>query len=77
MLVETEPKKKMDDELQRRFAALERRLEKMENVGGERGEEMDKEKYKRLISEYQNCKTMNVRHFRLNSDAVLSDFGNS
>ena len=74
---EREPKKEMDDELQRRFAALERRLGKMENVGGERGEEMDKDKYKRLISEYQNFKTMNVRHFRLNSDAVLSDFGKS
>ena len=74
---ETEPKKEMGDELQRRIAALERRLGKMENVVGERGEEMDKDKYKRLISEYQNFKTMNVRHFRLNSDAVLSDFGNS
>ena len=42
---------------------------------GQRGEELDKEKYKMLISEYRKFKTKNVKHFRFNSAANLSTFG--
>ena len=71
---EAEPKREMNDVLQRRIAALEKRLVKIENVGGERGEEMDKDKYKEIISEYQKFKAMNVKHFKFNSAAVLSAY---
>ena len=71
---ETEPKLEINDVLQRRIAALEKRLVKIENVGGERGEEMDKDKYKEIISEYQKFKAMNVKHFKFNSAAVLSAY---
>ena len=74
---ETNTNKEINDELQRRIGALERRLGKMENVGGERGEEMDKEKYKKLILEYQNFKAKYVRHFRFNSDAVQRAYSKS
>ena len=41
---------------------------KMEN-------EKDKEKYRTLISEYQNFKKDNVKHFRFSSVASGSNFG--
>ena len=42
---------------------------------GQRGEELDKEKFKKLISEYRKFKTKNVKHLRLNSAANISRFG--
>ena len=41
----------------------------------EKGEELDKEKYKMLIAEYRKFKTKNVRHFRFNSEGNSSAFG--
>ena len=42
---------------------------------GQRGEELDKEKYKMLVSEYRKFKTKNVKHFKFNSAANLTMFG--
>ena len=42
---------------------------------GHRGDELDKEKYKMLISEYKKFKTKNLKHFRFNSAAIMSSFG--
>ena len=42
---------------------------------GQSGQEMDREKYKMLISEYRKFKTKNLKHFRLNSAAIMSSFG--
>ena len=42
---------------------------------GQRGEELDKEKYKMLVSEYRKFKTKNVMHFKFNSAANLNMFG--
>ena len=39
------------------------KMKLMMNNGQEKGEEMDKEKYKMLIAEYRKFKTKNVRHF--------------
>ena len=36
---------------------------------------MDKEKYKMLISEYKKFKTKNMKHFRFNSAANMSTYG--
>ena len=44
---------------------------------GQRGEELDREKYKILVAEYEKFKTRNVKHFRFNSAANLSRFGKS
>ena len=42
---------------------------------GQKGEELDREKYKMLVSEYRKYKTKSVKHFRFNSAANLSTFG--
>ena len=42
---------------------------------GQRGEELDRKKYKMLVSEYRKFKTKNVKHFKFNSAANLSTFG--
>ena len=47
----------------------------VEIATGQRGEELDKEKYKRLVSEYRKFKTKNVKHFKYSSAANLSMFG--
>ena len=47
----------------------------MKIATGQRGEELDKEKYMMLISEYRKFKAGNVKHFRFHSDA--SSFGES
>ena len=51
------------------------KMKLMMNNGQEKGEEMDKEKYKMLIAEYRELKTKNVRHFRFNSGKNSSTFG--
>ena len=51
--------------------------EVMKIATGKRGDELDKEKYKMLVSEYRKFKTKNVKHFRFNAAANLSEFGES
>ena len=41
------------------------------------GKEMDKEKFKKLISEYKKFKMENVRHFRFHPNATTNMFGMS
>ena len=77
-------KGKVDDDLQKR---LERLLEKeirlvrrdfgkiVKSTLGKGVDERYKEKYKRLISVYRKFKIENVKHFRFNSAANLSTFG--
>ena len=48
---------------------------KMEIAIGETGEELDRQKYKMLVSEYRKFKTKNMKHFRFNSANNLSTFG--
>ena len=74
---EADPIIEGNDDLHKRIAALERRLERMEGKIGKKGEEMDKDKYKTIISEYRKFKAKNVRHFRFSSAAVTSDFSKS
>ena len=49
----------------------------MKIATGKRGEELDRKKYKILISEYRKFKTRNVKYYRFNSKATLSTFGKS
>ena len=51
--------------------------EVMKIATGKSGDELDKEKYKMLVSEYRKFKTKNVKHFRFNAAANLSEFGES
>ena len=74
---------KIDDELLKIFLLFKAEIMKdikddVENVmkiaTGQRGEELDREKYKMLVVEYKKFKTRNVKHFRFNSAANLSTF---
>ena len=47
----------------------------MDLMKGKKGEELDKEKFLKLIAEYKNFKKKNVQHFRFSSVANLSNFG--
>ena len=78
--LETEFKGKDDEKLNKllkRLAGLEREMKLMKSSGQEKGEELDKEKYKMLIAEYRKFKRENVKHFRLNSAENSSSFGKS
>ena len=76
--VETEFEGKVDEnsnKLLKRLAYLEKEMKLLKSSGQEKGEELDKEKYKMLITEYRKFKTKNVRHFRFNSGENSSAFG--
>ena len=59
------------------YTDLERRMKLMEGNIGKTGEELDKEKFRKLISEYKKFKMENVRHFRFNSNGTSRMFGKS
>ena len=65
----------MLDKLLKRFADLEGDMKLMKSSVGERGDELDKKKYMKLVAEYRKFKTSNVKHFRLNAAANASAFG--
>ena len=59
------------NKLNRRLVELENKVDLMKCDSGEKGEEVDKEKYKMLITEYKKFKKTNVQHFRFNSAANM------
>ena len=75
--LEVEFKAKADGELLKRLADLEEMVKLIKNGGGEKGEEVDKEKYKMLVAEYRKFKAKNVKHFRFNAVADSCAFGRS
>ena len=78
--VELELKGKDDEKLNKmmkRLADLEKEIKVLKSGDQEKGEELDKEKYKMLIAEYRKFKTKNVNHFRFNSAKPSSTFGKS
>ena len=78
--VETEFKGKDDEKLSRllkRLADLEKEVKLLKSDGEEKGEEVDKEKYKMLIAEYRKFKEKNVKHFRFNSALNSNSFRRS
>ena len=74
---------KIDGDLMRIYHLLKTEMKFMKNdIGevmkiatGKRGDELDKEKYKMLVSEYRKFKTKNVKHFKFSSAANSSTFG--
>ena len=82
--IETNLEGKIDQELLKALILFKTEIMKhvkndvedvMKIATGQRGEELDKEKYKRLVSEYRKFKTKYVKHFRFDSAANLSMFG--
>lgn len=72
---ESKLKGEIGDELNKFYKRLEKEMKLMKRSGEEKGEELDKEKYKMMIAEYRKFKTKNVRHFRFNSGENSSEFG--
>ena len=52
------------DKVLKRLAVIENLIK---NTIGEKGEEVDKEKYKMLFAEYRRFKAKHVKHFKFNS----------
>ena len=81
--IQTNLEGKIDSDLMKILLLLKTEMKLMKNEIGEvmmiatgkRGDELDKEKYKMLVSEYRKFKTKNVKHFRFSSAANLSMFG--
>ena len=46
-------------------------MKSLHNDRDGKGDEVDAEKYKMLIAEYRKFKAQRVKHFRLNSKALL------
>ena len=70
----------LDEELRmeyKMYAKLERKIKLMKGNKENMAEEMDKEKFKKLISEYKKFKMEIMRHFRFHPDASSSAFGKS
>ena len=63
--------------LYKHIADLKKEMMLMKSNGQEKGEVLDKEKYKMLIAEYRKFKTMYVKHFKFNSAENSSAFGKS
>ena len=73
-------RERLDEELRKEYnyeiyAKLERKIMLMKGNKKDIAEEMDKEKFKKLIYEYKKFKMENVRHFRFNPNPSLSAFG--
>ena len=71
---------KIDDDLLKILLLLRKEIksgdkEVMKIATGQSGDEVDKRKCKMLISEYKKFKTKNMKHFRFNSAANMSTFG--
>ena len=81
---------KIHDDLLERFLLLEEEMKLMKEemklmkngfgqvikiATGQKGEELDRNKYEKLISEYRKFNTKHVKHYRFNSAADLSMFG--
>ena len=84
VIKEADTRSKGNDDVLRRLAELERKLDRME-VGlkkvvaegavGQKGEKLDKAKYQRMIAEYRKSKLKNVKHFKFSSSGTSSSFG--
>ena len=75
LLAKTEIMKKMKNEMKLLKDEMKNDIGRVMMIAtGERGEELDKEKYRILVSEYRKFKTKNVKHFMFNSAANISIF---
>ena len=71
---------KIDDDLLKILLLLRKEFksddkEVMKIATGQKGDEVDRKKYKMLISEYKKFKTKYVRHFMFSSAANMSSYG--
>ena len=70
----------LDKNVMLMFDQFERKMKlvienKMKNNIDKKGEELDKEKFKKLVSEYRKFKMKSVKHFRFNENTKSNMFG--
>ena len=58
------------------YNTLKKEIEMIKGSISKNGAELDRQKYKKLISEYRQFKKVKVQHFRFNSAAHATTFGN-
>ena len=74
--IETNLEGKVDQELLKVLLLFKNDIQDVMKIAtGQRGEELDKEKYKMLVAEYKKFKTKSVKHYKFNSAANLRTFG--
>ena len=74
--IQTNLEGKIDQELLKVLLLFKNDIQDVMKIAtGQRGEELDRKKYKMLISEYRKFKAKNMKHFRFNSATNLSTFG--
>ena len=54
---------------------VEKRMERMKGTSDKKGEELDKVKFQKMISEYKKFKMNSVKHLRFNSAGKGAKFG--
>ena len=57
------------------YNTLKREIEMIKGSISKNGDELDRQKYMKLISEYRQFKKIKVQHFRFNSAAHAKTFG--
>mgnify|MGYP001271364736 CR=1 FL=1 len=66
----------MDEEVGEEVAKMVKDLKRgMELMKGRRGDELEKNKYMKLVSEYEKFKKNNVQHFKFSSASNRTAFG--
>ena len=63
----------VDDMTRLVYQNLKKKIEM--NKGGKKGDELDRQKLKKLMSEYKQFKKNQVKHFRFDSAAHSTSFG--
>ena len=53
---------------------IEKQMRQMKESDDRKGEELDKQKYIELISEFKKFKRNSVQHFRFNSSSIIGEF---
>ena len=53
---------------------IEKQMRQMKESDDRKGEELDKQKYIELISEFKKFKRNSVQHLRFNSSSIIGEF---
>ena len=64
-----------EEEFAKLMNEVEKRIQRMKGTSDNKGEELDKVKFQKMISEYKKFKMNSVKHLRFNSVANSTKFG--
>ena len=64
-----------EEEFAKLMNEVEKKMQRMKGTSGKIGEELDKVKFLKMVSEYKKFKMNSVKHLRFNSAANSAKFG--